>query len=262
MPAPKRKSRKPLKPLRDFLRHFGEYCLDADDASDKRFYQKLVVNYCKTKLPKWHVRGDHDEDILLCHEHYWGNLLKSNGGHFKLARWCHFLISNREGHELWNHWCVKLTACLIDPTHHLVPAEERYGVRLDDGTAFGPMHRRILFDSLEKYMGGHDLATYIFESGVPQILDFKNVTEANSLNKKALLVEVLDWWLEFCHNFMIHEHQDSHRDYITFGKAKKLRSRPIEFKSAPYKRMRAPSSSWDKSWRGGQSGEWLYIEAV
>ena len=258
MPSPKRKSRRPLKPLREFLRHFGENLLD--DAHDKRFYQKVVVSYCKCKLPQWHVRGTHDGDVLRCHEQYWCSLLKNNRGSCKLAKWCHFLIGNREANEQWNHWAVKLAACLIDPSHQLLPAEERYGIRFGDGIAFGPVHRRILFDSLKKYMGSHDMAVYIGEVGVPQILDVEHVAEADLLKKKALLVGVLDWWLEFCHNFLMQQHQESHRGYVTYGKAPKLRSRPASFRFGPYKRVSAPSRSWQESWRHGQNGEWIYME--
>ena len=185
-------SRQPLKPLRDFLRHIGKFCV-ADRAGGKRFYQKLVLNYCKAKLPNWHVSEDHDRAMLRCHEIYWRTLQRHDGGPCRLAEWCHLLISNRQEDQPWKRWCVNITACLIDRRYELLPPEECYGVFLGDGTAFGPGHERILFDSLDKYMGSHELATYIFEKGVPQIVDYNNVLESTSRTRTKLLLEALDW---------------------------------------------------------------------
>ena len=39
-------SRVPLKPLREFLRHVAKFCLLPRDVRGKRFFQKLVLNYC------------------------------------------------------------------------------------------------------------------------------------------------------------------------------------------------------------------------
>ena len=244
------KSRRPLKPLRDFLRHVAKFCLPLKHAQGKRFYQKLVLNYCKTKLSHWHDSTHHDRDLLVCHEEYWRNLQRENGAPRKLAQWCHLLISNREKNQPWRRWCVHLTACLIDRSYELVPEEECHGVSLDDGTAFGPGHERILFDSLEKYMGSYEIASYIFEHGVPRI--FNRYYVCTQTEMARMLIQTLDWWMNFIHNYLLYEHVQA-----TFGKSKNLRSRPNGFRTARYK---ITKTSRRNTWRQGQSGEWLWLE--
>ena len=181
-------SRKPLKPLRDFLHHVAKFCLLPRDVRGKRFFQKFVLKYCNAKLPSWHVSNHHDQAMLQCHEIYWQALKRHGGKPCKLAEWCHLLISNRDTNQPWSRWCVHIAACLIDPSYNLVPAKERYGVCLDDGTAFGPGDQRTLFESREKYMGGHEIATYTFEHGVPQFFDSNHgvdVTSSTYTNEAA-----------------------------------------------------------------------------
>tara|TARA_B100000497_G_scaffold90255_1_gene100674 strand:- start:77 stop:958 length:882 start_codon:yes stop_codon:yes gene_type:complete len=254
-------SRKPLKPLRDFLHHVAKFCLLPRDVRGKRFFQKFVLNYCNAKLPSWHVSNHHDQAMLQCHEIYWQALKRYGGKPCKLAEWCHLLISNRDTNQPWSRWCVHIAACVIDPSYNLVPAKERYGVCLDDGTAFGPGHQRILFDSLEKYMGGREIATYIFEHGVPQMFDANQGFDVTSSTLTKLLIQTLDWWMEFIRNYVMYEHGVTREeDYATFGKIKKLRSRPSEFRSSPYKTTTATPGSRHDSWRQGQRGEWLWLE--
>ena len=254
-------SRVPLKPLRNFLHHIGKFCF-AHRAGDKRFYQKLVWHYCQTKLPNWHDSEQHDGAMLRCHERYWRTLQRHDGSPCRFAEYCHLLISNREEEQPWRRWCINITACLLDPAHELLAPEERYGVFLGDKTAFGPGHERIFFDSIEKYMGGSEIATFIFEKGVPQLFDYNNVFEATSETRTKLLIEALDWWCEFLHNVVMYEYNERvlpRDEHTTFGKCEKLRSRPTVFRSAPYKIITTTDASWNESWRSGQSGEWLYI---
>ena len=249
------RSRQPLKALRDFLRHIAKFCFPPSQVREKRFYQKMVLNYCNTKLSRWQESTHHDRDLLVCHEKYWRNLQREDRSPRKLAQWCHVLISNREHNQSWRRWCVHLTACLIDRSYDLLPEEECHGVSLDDGIAFGPGHERILFDSFEKYMGSYELATYIFEHGVPRIFDYNDVFGTTSMQRTKMLVQTLDWWMEFIHNYVLYEHV-----HASFGKTKKLRSRPNGFRAARYKRTRTSPESWHNTWRQGQSGEWLWLE--
>ena len=254
-------SRKPLKPLRDFLHHVAKFCLLPRDVRGKRFFQKFVLNYCNAKLPQWHDSNHHDRAMLQCHEIYWHALQLHGGTPCKLAEWCHLLISNRQRHQTWSRWCVQIAACLIEPTYNLLPATERYGVCLDDETAFGPGHQRILFDSLGKYMGGNEIATYIFEHGVPRLFDSNYGFDVTPSTRTKLLIQTLDWWMEFIRNYVMYEHGVTREeDYATFGKIKKLRSRPSEFRSSPYKTTTATPGSRHDSWRQGQRGEWLWLE--
>ena len=124
----------------------------------------------------------------------------------KLAEWIYFLICNRENNQTWDRWCTHLVACIIDRTHNLVPREECQGIRLHDGTAFGPSHCRILFSSLEKYMGGHELARCIFDRGVPKIFDYQNVSRTTTNTKRELLFDAWDWWMRFLRDYIMEEH--------------------------------------------------------
>ena len=258
--------RKPLKPLRDFVHHVAEFCFVPNDVRDKREYQRLVLDYCNTRLPEWHELTHHDRAMLSCHELYWDLLRRRHGTPCKLAEWCHFLISNKETGQSWDRWCVHITATLIDRTYNLIPQEECHGIRLDDGIAFGPGHRRIFFDSLDKYVGGHELASYIFSEGVPRVFDFRHVVDATSDIRRTLLEETLDWWMKF-----LQEYRMSPRDHAIYGgipphdhaihaRAEKLRNRGPRFRAAPYKITTQVPDSWRDSWRRGQRGQWLWLE--
>ena len=147
----------------------GQLIITATFATSMRAANVAVVlNYCNANLPIWHDSGDPDGAMLLCHTTYWRTLQRDDGTPCRLAEWCHLLISNREQNQSRKRWAVHITACILDRTYELIPAEECYGIRLDDGTAFGPGRERVLFDSLDKYMGGHEIARYIFETGVPR----------------------------------------------------------------------------------------------
>ena len=263
--------RKPLKPLRDFVHHVAEFCFSQRDVCDKREYQSLVLDYCNTRFPEWHELTHHDRTMLSCHEIYWDLLRRRHGTPCKLAEWCHLLISNKDEGISWDRWCVHLTAALLDRTYRLIPQEECHGIRLDDGTAFGPGHQRILYDSLDKYMGSHELASYIFAAGVPRVFDYHHVFDSTPDTRRTMLMETLDWWIQF-----LQEYQMSPRDHAIYGGiplhdhailagAEKLRNRPRRFRAAPYKTTTRVSDSWQvfdswRGWRRGQRGQWLWLE--
>ena len=253
-------SRQPLKPLRDFLRHISTFCFRSGDVRDKRFYQKVVLKYCNAELPNWHDSGDHDGVMLQRHATYWRTLQRDDGTPCRLAEWIHLLISNREQDQTAKRWAVNITGCLVDRTYQLIPPEECYGIRLGDGTAFGPGHERILYDSLQKYMGGQEIANYIFEHGVPRIFDYDTILDSTPSTRTKLLREVLHWWMNFLRDHIVDDHNIPKHDGATFGKTENLRSRPNVFRAAPYKITTSSQPSWHDSWRQGQSGEWLWLE--
>ena len=155
---------------------------------------------------------------------------------------------------------MHLVACIIERTHNLVPREECHGISLHDGTAFGPSHCRILFSSLEKYMGGHELARCIFDRGAPKIFDYQNVSRTTTNTKRELLIDALDWWMRFLRDYIMEEHLRPLENHDIFRETENIRSRPHEIRSAPYKITTAIPHSWNDNWRRGQRGQWLWLE--
>ena len=91
----------------------------------------------------------------------------------------------------------------------------------------------------KKYMGGYEIASYVLGQAVPQISDYNHGFDATLSTRTRLLTETLDRWMEFLHNYGMYEHEVSREDHATFRTIKKLRSRPREFRSSPYKITRA-----------------------
>ena len=103
---------------------------------------------------------------------------------------------------------------------------------LDDGTAFGPGHQRNLFESKDKCMGDNEIASYVFEHEVPRIVDYNLRFDATPSTRRKLLIEALDVWIQCIHNYVMYAHKVLRYGHATFGKIKKLRRRPSEFRSA------------------------------
>lgn len=254
-------SREPLKALRDLLHHVARHCFLPNQVRSKRYYQKLVLRFCQVYLPQWHVATHPHREMLLCHELYWRTLQRDDGTPCRLAEFIHLLVSNRQAKQSWSRWCVHVTACLIDPVYNLIPERDRYGLCLGDGTAFGPGHQRVLFDSLDKYMGGHEIANFIFERGAPRIFDWHHILDSTASTRKQMLIQTLSWWMCFLETrIAISHYEHPHRDPIAFGRFESFQTPPSVFRSAPYKRTTMMSDPYHNRWRQGQSGEWLWLE--
>ena len=253
------------KAFRNCLRHFAKRCLPKSEQKRKAEYHRIIQGFCKNKLPHYDKVGSDHWSICAAHEKYWERIEKTKTKK-RLADLCQLFFNNRAEGQDWQVWCLCLTLCFLEPANKLLSAEECADLKLSNHDSCGALHENMLMEAMRKYMGGSELASYIYENGVPQLL-----AEKHNRGDEVLLIEFLEWWVMFLRG--IAQEDDAQRQNTE--KKTALEAQPLDGdKENGYRRspvtipakkerttpftIATPCPQPD--WRHGQHGRWIWVE--
>ena len=181
--VPRKATKQPIRALRDFIRDLQQHCLPHLERN-KAHSHRLVLDYCKKKLPKFNVPRSSDWRILTRHQHWWECIEKKNGRSAAFVAWCQIIGDSSANHHASSSSCH---AIYKQPLENL----ER---------------------TLERDMGDERIATYIWYNGAPKIFyeqrrrateesqgrRHRKMKRLSSIDSETneLFHEVLDWWLQ------------------------------------------------------------------